>query len=92
MAKSDGIVRKLRDVRVNAVDKRRTDMTIPPEILERARVKAGDSVEIRVTPRMQILLVPLRTDWPARCRGRVDGCLLLPHHEGECSTDKDLPY
>jgi bifunctional DNA-binding transcriptional regulator/antitoxin component of YhaV-PrlF toxin-antitoxin module len=81
------IVRKLRDVRVNSVLKRRVDVTLPPEILEKALVRAGDSVEIRVTVDRRIVLMPLRTSWPTPCRGREVGCMLAERHDGACVVE-----
>lgn len=92
MKKRQHVVRKLRDVRINTVQNRRVDLTIPAEILERAEVAAGDSVEIRVTADKRIVLMPLRPNWPPECSGRVGGCLLASGHPDECVTDAELPY
>ena len=90
--KRDGrVVRKLRDVAAGGGETRRVDLTIPQEIMARALVKPGASVELRVIRGHRILLLPIRPDWPPRCR-RLEGCLLADGHADGCLTDAEVPY
>jgi len=69
----------------------RTEVSLPQEALDAARVAAGDLVRVSVSRRGEIRLTPLRPDWPPQC-SKTPGCLLRLNHAGDCILDAEVPF